>query len=187
MRNGAELDKIDMRILVELSHNPRITLTELSENTKISRPTISTHLKNLTDSGLIMNETGLSLRNLNFVTALVSIEAKQENESTTAEKFLRSCPRVKCLFRTPGKANLTVLVWGENTNTLNSTIESFRDLSNVEIVDIDYLGTPIHGDLGVGVFDKRDTAPCKEDCSRCPNYKNKLCVGCPATIYYKGP
>ena len=43
-------------------------------------------------------------------------------------EILRKCPRVQTIFRSPKKANIELGVWGENDQTINSTIESFRDI-----------------------------------------------------------
>jgi DNA-binding Lrp family transcriptional regulator len=69
-----------------------------------------------------------------------------------------------------------------------STIESFRDLHNAEIIYTLYLGTPIHGNIIINLnpFDKTET-PCGKICSECHRYSNEWCVGCPSTIHYKNP
>jgi Lrp/AsnC family leucine-responsive transcriptional regulator len=34
--------------------------------------------------------------------------------------------------------------------------------------------------------EKEAIAPCGKDCSECPNYLIKECLGCPVTIHYRG-
>ena len=134
MSNGLKIDKTDAKIIVELSENPRSTLTDLSNKTKLSRPTITTHLSTLLDSGLLIYKTGLSMKNLDFLSALVGIEVKGEANKIHAEKGLSRCPRVLNVFRTSGKANIHVYLWGEDEHTLNSTIDCFRNLPNIDII-----------------------------------------------------
>lgn len=189
MRNDQKLDKTDIKILEELSDNPQSTLTDLAANTKISRPTITTHLKNLDDSGFLIYEAGLSLVNLDFVTALVALEIKQEQSRIAAEDYLSHCPRVKHIFRTRGKANLHVFCWGEDDHTLTATIDTFRNMPNTEIISTLFLGRPVVGDCVLNISKERSKeSPCgKLICSECRTYKNGDCLGCPSTGDYKGP
>ena len=189
MSTGSKIDKTDAKIIMELAENPRSTLTDLASKTKISRPTITTHLNSLIDSGLLLYQTGLSMRNLDFVTALVGIEVKSEEARIKAEKCLSCCPRVLNIFRTVGKANLHIYAWGEDEHTLTSTIESFRNLPHSDIISTTYLGHPIHGDFVIKIPGKKNTeSPCgKQICTKCQTYLNGNCSGCPATNDYIGP
>ena len=189
MSNGSRIDKTDAKIVAVLSENHRCTLTDLSKKTGISRPTITTHLNELIGSGLLNYSSGFSLRNIDFPSALVGIEVKGESNRFIAEKSLSRCPRVLNLFRTSGKANIHVLVWGEDEHTLTSNIECFRNLPNIEIISTLFLGHPIHGDFTVKIpTEKHIESPCgKLICNDCQTYKNGNCAGCPATADYRGP
>jgi len=187
MVNKQKLDKIDIKIIEEISKNPRLTLTNLSTNTNISRPTLTTHLKDLSDSGLLIYEAGLSLKTLGFVTALVALEVKQEQSRIATENYLIHCPRVKYIFRTPGKANLHVICWGEENSTLIATINTFRNMPNTEVVSTLSLGTPIFGDYIIIPKQRSKDNPCGNLCYECNTYLNGSCLGCPSTEAYKGP
>jgi len=189
MRSNKKLDKIDLKILKELNKNPQSTLTDLAAKISISRPTITTHLKELNDSGLLLVQTGLSLKNMAFVTALVALEVKHEQSRINSEKYLSECPRVKMIFRTPGKANLQVLCWGEDEGTLYATIDDFRNMPDTDVVSILYLGHPIYGDFVLD-FSKEisEESPCgKLICKECKTFIKGECMGCPATRDYVGP
>jgi DNA-binding Lrp family transcriptional regulator len=189
MRSNHKLDKTDIKIIQELSQNPQSTLTDIAANTKISRPTITTHLKTLSDSGFLIYEAGLSLKNMGFLTALVALEVKQEQSRIATESYLSHCPRVTHLFRTPGKANLHVFCWGENDRTLTATINTFRNMPNTEVISTLYLGQPIFGDCIIDISKEMSKeSPCgKLICSECRTYINGDCLGCPSTEDYKGP
>ena len=189
MLNKYKLNKIDIKILEELSRNPNSTLTELASNTKISRPTITTHLKDLGDSEILIYKTGLSLRKMDFTTALVALEVKGEQSRSDIEGYLSHCPRVMNLFRTSGKSNLQVFCWGENEHTLASTIEDFRNLPGTEVVSSLFLGHPVSGDF---VIDLSKEKSCKSPCGKiisteCQAYLRGDCFGCPGTVDYRGP
>jgi DNA-binding Lrp family transcriptional regulator len=189
MRSPKKLDTIDLRILKELNKNPQSTLTDIASKTSISRPTITSHLKDLNESGMLLYQAGPSLRAMSFVTALVALEVKHEDSRRNSEKYLSECPRVKMIFRTTGKANLQVLCWGEDEGTLYATIDDFRNMPDTDVVSILYLGRPIYGDLVLD-FSKEisEESPCgKLICKECKTYEKGDCMGCPATPDYIGP
>ena len=146
-----ELDHLDLKIIRVLQKDGRISLTDLAEKVKSSRATVTNRLKRLIDEELIMVRGGLNLRKFGFKIVSVGLEVKKEPARKEVETYLKNCPRVLNLFRTPEKANIHAIVWGEDEHTINSTIESLRNLQNVEIVHIHYLGTPIHGNIIINV------------------------------------
>lgn len=183
-----KLDHLDLEIIRHLQKEGRISLTELAQKVKSSRPTVTNRLKRLVDEELIIVRGGLNLWKFGFKMASVGLEVKKESSQKEVEAYLKDCPRVLNVFRTPEKANIQLIVWGEDEPTINSTIESFRYLPNVEIVYTHYLGTPIHGDTIINVFPSNiDEAPCGMKCADCYRYNNAWCMGCPASKYYKNP
>jgi len=183
-----KLDRLDFKILKEMGANPRISITELAQNINSSRPTVTNRLSRLEEAGLISLVGGLSLMNLGFKMATVGLEIRTEETRTTVIEHLKSCPRVQTIFRTPGKANLEVGVWGEDDQTINSTVESFRDFPNVQVIHSNYLGTPISGRMTLNMrLGDAEKAPCSKDCVNCGRYTSGWCIGCPATKHYKNP
>ncbi len=146
---SAQLDKLDLKILCELQKDGRISKSKLSRNVGASRPTVRNRLKRLTNERLVIIKGGLNLRELKFKMAWVGLEVRTENTRVEVEQMLKGCPRVLNIFRTPEKANIQITVWGDDDHTINSTIESFRDIPNVDIIHTHYLGTPIHGDITI--------------------------------------
>ena len=183
------LDQLDLKIVHELQIDGRMSITELAEKVGSSRPTITNRMKRLIDEKLIIIKSGLNLRKFRFKVAYVGLEVRTDETRKEAEHYLRNCPRVLNIFRTPEKANIHLTVWGEDDQTINSTIESFRDRENVDIVYTHYLGTPIHGDIVIRVETPRQNgkAPCGKECVDCHRYNSAWCVGCPASKDYKSP
>ncbi len=179
------LDEFDLRIIQQLQIDPRISITALAEKIELSRPTAMIRLKRLLDEKLMIIKGGLSLREYGFKVAHVGLEVRTDKSRNETETFLRKCPRVLAIYRTPNKANIHANVWGENDQTLNSTIESFRDQQNVDIVYTYNLGTPIHGDIPIRVEAKSDVTPCNRTCSECRSFLNEWCRGCPSSSDYK--
>lgn len=184
----SKVDHLDLEIIRLLQKDGRISVTELAEKVKSSRATVTNRLKRLIDEELIMVRGGLNLWKFGFKMASVGLEVKKESSRKEVEAYLKNCPRVLNVFRIPEKANIHLIVWGENEPTINSTMESFRDLPNVEIVYTHYLGTPIHGNIIINEFpSNKDEAPCGMKCSDCYRYNNAWCLGCPASKDYKNP
>jgi len=183
-----KVDPTDLKIINILQTNGRASITELAKKVGSSRPTVTNRLKRLLDEELVIVRGGLNIKNVGFKIACTGLEAKNEATRRELEQTLTCCPRVLSIFRTAGKANIHIVLWGEEDQTISSTIESFRDIPNVEVVYTHNLGTPIHGDIMIPVVSKEvNETPCGKDCSVCYRYQKDWCVGCPITVSYKNP
>ena len=172
----------------ELQKDGRISITELAEKVGSSRHTVTSRVKQLLESRSVIIEAGLNLATVGYKMAYVGLEVKNDDTRRRVERILKSCPRVLNIFRTPEKANIHISVWGEEDQSINSTIESFRDFHDADIVYTHYLGTPIHGDIGIKVASAHsDETPCGKQCSECHRYENKWCLGCPITVDCMSP
>jgi DNA-binding Lrp family transcriptional regulator len=179
---------LDFKIIKELNDDPRISITDLSEKIRVSRLTISKRINRLKNEGILKTSCGFNLKNLGYKMAIVGLGVKSEKSRIKLENILIKCPRVYAIYRTLTKANILVELWGEDDQTINSTIESLRDLVNVDIVQTDYLGTPIHGKILIAPeYNNTEITPCKKNCFRCHRFKKFWCKGCPVTKYYKNP
>jgi DNA-binding Lrp family transcriptional regulator len=183
-----KLDRLDFKILRELTSDGRISITDLAEKVESSRPTVTNRLNRMKELGLLNVVGGLDFLNLGFKMATVGLEVRTEEGRKEALETLGRCPRVQTIFRSPKKANIELGVWGENDETINSTIESFRDISNVDIIDINYLGSPIKGSIILRLNPKdHEKTPCGMVCADCHRYQNDWCNGCPDSRDYKNP
>ncbi len=185
---ASKLDQLDLRIVHQLQVEGRALLTELAEKVGSSRQTVANRLKRLLDEELVIVRGGLNLQKFGFKMASVGLEVRTDKARREVEQFLKKCPRVLSIYRTPEKANIHVSVWGEDDQTINSTIESFRDNTSVDIVYTRYLGTPIHGNIAIDVEpSKNSETPCGMNCTDCQRYSNAWCAGCPASSDYRNP
>lgn len=165
-----------------------MSITELAKNVGSSRPTITSRLKHLISDEKAIIHGGLNLEKMGFKMACVGLEVKNKDTRNRVEKILGACPRILNTFRTTGKANMHIAFWGEKDEIIHSTIESFRDIENVDIVYSHYLGTPSHGKIMVPIHpEKKEKTACNKSCSSCERYTIELCVGCPMTKDYKNP
>jgi len=183
-----KLDEIDLKIIKSLMSDARRSATQLSKDVGVSRLTIINRLKKLTAENIIGTNMGINIGKLGFQTALVALEVKGDLKQQM-ERNLSDCPRVLTLLRLNEKANLLVLLYGENQNTLGSTIERLRDLPSVNIVYVHHSRPPLFPKaFSLRVFpEKNDLTPCGRKCRECLCYQNDRCVGCPAVTEYKGP
>jgi len=183
-----KLDKIDLRIIHSLMIDARRSATQLSKDVGVSRLTIVSRLKKLTAENIIGTNVGINIGKLGFQTALVALEVKGDLKQQV-ERNLSECPRILTLLQLNEKVNLLVLLYGENQNTLGSTIECIRGLPSVSIVYVHHSKAPLFPDnFGLRIFsEKKNLTPCGKECRACIFYRNDQCVGCPAVTEYKGP
>jgi len=183
-----KLDELDLKIILQLHRDGRASLTELANKIGTPRQTVTNRLKQLMDRELVLIRGGLDIKKLGYKIGDVGLEIRGEETRREIEKYLKGCPRILDIFRVPGKANFHIRIWGEEDSTINSTIESFGDVPNVEIIYTHYLGTPVHGNIIIAIDPKDQIeAPCGMVCENCNRYHNALCAGCPVTKYYKNP
>lgn len=183
---SVKLDKTDLKIIEALSKNARQPVTQLAIEVGVSRPTLINRLKRLMMEDLIGINVGLNLEKLGFLTAVVFLEVKGGENQANLEKNLTKCPRVVYAFRLEGKANVMVILYGEDKRTLKAMIESLRDFSGVDIVSVMHSESPLSGETIQVHSNKADITPCERRCSECFRFKDGSCIGCPAVIEYKG-
>jgi len=187
-RMTKKLDNLDLKIINILQDDGRASITELAKKVESSRPTVTNRLKKLMDDELVTIKGGLNLIKIGFKMACIGLEIINDDTRKEVEHHLRNCPRVLSISRIPEKANIHINMWGEDDHTINSTIESFRDIPNVDIIYTHYLGTPIHGNILINLEPgKEGDAACGKICSNCHRYNKAWCLGCPLTTYYKNP
>ena len=182
------IDDLDFKIVLQLQEDGRATITELAEKVGSSRPTVTNRLNRLIDEGIVTVTGGVNMEKFGYKMACIGLEVKSDEARAEFEECLTHCPRVINMFRTTGKANLHMTLWGEDDKALNSIVEGMRDSENVDVVYAHYLGTPIHGDVPVKVYSNDgETTPCEKNCTDCYRYENVWCPGCPISSSYRNP
>jgi Lrp/AsnC family leucine-responsive transcriptional regulator len=183
------LKEKDLRVIKLLGEDARKTITQISKETGLSRPTVTNMVKKMEDQGILQIKAGVSLHKLGFPTAFLALECKQIDKRMELQKSLASCPRVLMILEPSEKVNMLLLVYGEDQVTLKSTIESFRHFSGANLVDIYHSGPPmVPQSFNIPIFtEKADISPCARKCFECVNYINDECFACPAVKDYNGP
>lgn len=183
------LDQRDLKIIFSLCSDGRKTITRLSKDTGLSRPTVTNRLDKLMKQNILKVKACLNIKELEFPIVIIALEIYGRELRQRLEKRLIDCPRALILLRPAEKANLLAIFYGENQGTLRSTIESIVDQTGVNLVYAHYSDPPLFPEhFNLQVFpQKGDVTPCGLRCIDCPSYKRGQCLGCPAVVEYKGP
>ena len=180
------IDEIDREILSSLSEDPEISQAELSHRLKISQPAVSLRIRKLEERGVLARLIGTDIKKAQLFLAKVDLTAK--NVPKVLES-LEKCPLYLNCFLTSGRHNMTCLLVGENMRSIMSCIDSrLRQSLPVENIEFDMIVTPTRP-LIVPVkpkMEKKAVTPCGAECSTCTFYTSDRCLGCPASIHYKG-
>jgi len=184
-----KLDAVDLKILNSLAKDTRKTVTQIAIEVEISRPTVMKRLKKLTESNVLDLGGKVNVTKLQFKLGQMALKAKSPDAKQQLEKRLVNCPRVLFLMETSGNPHYLALLYGEDTETLVSTVESFKSFSGTEVVSWHRSKPPLKMEaFDLRIFLKKSKlAPCGKRCSDCYSYQNSECLGCPAVTEYKGP
>lgn len=180
------IDEIDREILSNLSEDPEISQAELSHRLKISQPAVSLRIRKLEEKGVLARLIGTDIKKAQLFLAKVDLTA---NNVPKVLESLEKCPLYLNCFLTSGRHNMTCLLIGENMRSIMSCIDSrLRQNLPVENIEFDMIVTPTRPFI-VPVkpkMEKKAVTPCGAECSTCTFYTSDRCLGCPASIHYKG-
>jgi len=180
------IDETDRRILSLLSENPNISQAELSDHLKISQPAVSLRMRKLEEKGVLTHVVGTDIKKAQLFLAKVDLST---NNVEGVLRALEACPMYLNCFLTSGRHNMTCLLMGENVRSIMSCVDSrLRQNLPVRNIEFDLIVTPTKP-LVVPLkprMEKSPLTPCGADCSTCSFYANERCLGCPASIHYKG-
>ncbi len=188
------MDDIDKKIISKLLKNGRTSYKKLGDTVGYTLMGVKRRVEKLLSKKLIEISAGINIENLNFQAALILLELEsQEALSKCLERF-KECPRIINLFTLLAGYNLAALVIAEDRETLESeSMEkcSLRCMPGVRRTEFYPIGS-IHYSpflrMRINLATKNmEIAPCNVSCKSCIRYKDKKCVGCPATKYYRGP
>jgi len=117
------LDEIDLKIIQKLTLDGRLSLTELSEGTNISRVAIASRIEKLTKAGLLNISACINLNKLNFQTLIVELQVEQ-NKIINFRKVIENEPRVVNSFEISGPFNFMLVCAAKNNEMLRHFIEN---------------------------------------------------------------
>ncbi|MEM2110342.1 MAG: AsnC family transcriptional regulator [Candidatus Bathyarchaeia archaeon] len=187
------MDDVDRKIISQLQIDGRATLEELAKEVGFTSMGVKKRLQRLSQQGAIRMAASINPFVFKLFPAVVLLEMESAEAMQKLLERFKDCPRVIQIFKTIGGYNLIALVVAENQDTLESiSIEkcSLRSSAGIRrsefypIGEIHFLPfLPVREHL---THKEIETAPCNVDCRPCARYITGKCVGCPATIYYRG-
>jgi DNA-binding Lrp family transcriptional regulator len=180
------IDETDKRIICLLSDKPQLSQAELSEQLKISQPAVSARIRKLEERGTLARLVGTDIKKAQLFLAKVDVSTDNVEQVL---KALEKCPLYLNSFLTSGRHNMIIFLVGENIRSMMSCVDSrLRQNLPVKNLEFDLIVTPIRP-LVVQIkpyMEKKRITPCGADCSVCTFYLNDRCLGCPASVNYKG-
>ena len=117
------LDETDLIIISKLTGDGRISLTELSEGTKLSRVAIANRLEKLGNQGVLKVSALVNLGKLNYQTFLVELQI-QNNKVPQFKKIIVNFPQVIHSFEVIGPYNFMLVCASKNNLELKDFVEN---------------------------------------------------------------
>jgi DNA-binding Lrp family transcriptional regulator len=186
------LDKLDWKIIKELQDDGRKSFRELGKAIKYTGLGAKKRVQKLLDQKIIKVSASVNSEALNIRLALLFLEMENGDAMQAVLDRFRNCPRVINFFTTLGGYNLVALVMAEDERALECesmekcSLRSAKGIRRSEfspIRDVHY--TPFLN-IRVPTETKEGPTPCGADCLSCRGYKSTKCVGCPASVNYRG-
>ena len=188
------MDGIDWTLIKQLQSDGRKTFKELGETIGFTSLGAKKRVDKLLEKGIVHISALVNTDALNLRLALILLEIESAETMRKIMDRYSKCPRVINFFTTMGGYNLIALVMAEDQATLESECMekcALRSGEGIRRSEVYLIGRvhhfpflPLKADA---LREKADTAPCGVQCSGCPSFQDKKCVGCPALSYYRGP
>ncbi len=181
-----KLDEIDRKIVSLLVENPHVSQSAIARHLKMSQPAICARMKRLRNSGIITYLVGVNLKNTDFYAAKVEMSAR---DPWKVLDFFKNCPMYLNGLITSGRHNLCLFFISEKLQAIESCINHhIRRNQNVVDVEFNVIITPAK-DFVVPVqiwCERGKVSPCGKRCAEQVCYLSEKCLGCPATVFYRG-
>ncbi len=186
------MDEKDRKIISILQRDGRATLSMIAEEIDLSAMGAKKRLDKLLGNGAVKIKALLNTENLGIITAIVAMELESAEALERMLERFKNCPRVLKFFITTGGYNLFALIFAEDYHSLESvslekcSLRSQEGVRRFEIYPIQEIQYDSFLDIDVIPEKDRETAPCGVYCGDCRRYRDKRCLGCPATKFYRG-
>ena len=185
------IDEVNKKLISELQRNGRMPVSQISDKLGMSNVAVKKRLDKLLKGELINVSANLNVEVLKAKIAVLLIEVKDLNTIRELASSLTKCPRT-IFFSGLMASSLLALVFGEDLSTLESIVGTCvaKGKKGIMHSEVYFVSFPIHPKfLPIKVLPKKEfeKSPCGMKCDSCECFKNKLCLGCPSSKYYRGP
>src|SRR3989338_1703195 len=116
------LDHIDEHIIQKLGENGRISLTELSNSSELSRVAIANRIEKLQQLGLLKVSALLNLDKLNYQTLVVELQIDNAKKKEF-KKIILDCPKILQAFEVTGQYSHLLICAAKSNNLLRKFVE----------------------------------------------------------------
>jgi len=183
-----QLNPTDRRIISLFAQNPKISQEDIAHETKISQPSVAARIKKLKDQGAL--ETHIGINPLKMGLSIGKVDITTTDTSALLEMFC-GCPYFVNGFTVSGRFNLCLLFMSENIATMEAIINGhIRPNPNVKEVEFNIVINSEKALVVPAVLtpEVSSAPPCGVllQCRDCNAFKDKKCMGCPATGQYQG-
>jgi DNA-binding Lrp family transcriptional regulator len=141
------LDETDISIFKLLRQNPRTPFTEIADTVGISRITAKKRVERMLGENLVKLSVEVNHQNQDGKMAMLGLEVEDKTRWDECISKVNSLPWVLMGFRSMGKANLQVLIYGETDELLEDYIDAFRSHPCVNFINADILGKVLVGEI----------------------------------------
>lgn len=185
MKN-AQIDEVNRKIISLLTENPKMSQSAIARVLGISQPAVYARIKQLEEAGIIEHVVGVNLRKTSLYIAKIDVTAKNPWKIL---EFFKNCPMYINGLVTSGRHNLCLFFISEKLSAIESCI-NFHIRKDPDVTDVEFnVVIATAKDLVVPIkmwHERRERSPCGRRCDRELCYPSGKCLGCPATIFYKG-
>jgi DNA-binding Lrp family transcriptional regulator len=183
-----KLDEKDRIIISMYAGDPDVSQEKIAKVVKLSQPSVAMRIKKLKESGAIESITGINPLKMGLYVAKVDISSNNPSEILN---MFRNCPYFANGFSISGEHNLSLFFVSESIATLEAIING-HVRPNKSVTDVNFnIVINSERDFIIPTIltpDITETPPCGIliKCQNCSQFKDKKCLGCPATGIYKG-
>lgn len=180
------LAETDRKIVAFLQEHPDASQREVAEHVGLTQPAISVRVRRLREEGLLRIVVGLDPQKSGLLMAKIDV---QTTDPQGLIDTFRRCPLLVNAFLTLGGTDVCLLIIGESVENLESIMDvHIRPMKGVQSANLQIVtraANPVVLSKAMAAT-KCDRTTCGFMCPACRYYREDLCTGCPATVYYKG-
>ncbi|MGV8161763.1 MAG: winged helix-turn-helix transcriptional regulator [Candidatus Nanoarchaeia archaeon] len=134
------LDKTEIKILNELSKNPKESLTDIGRKQNIDRLTVKKKIENLIKNKVIINFGGISdYSKHDFVVYYLLVRVEQSTPLSILKKPFEKLNNIFYAGKMLGDYDMILYLNARNPEELNSSIELFKESIEEHIIHYDLL------------------------------------------------
>lgn len=183
-----KIDEKDRTIISMFALNSEVSQEEIAKKIKLSQPSVAVRIRKLKESGAIETQTGINPLKVGLYLAKVDVSSTKPSDILS---MFKNCPYFANGFTVSGKHNLCLMFFSESVATLEAIVNGhIRTHKSVTDVDFNIVITAERSLVFPTILSQElsDSPPCgmMSQCKNCQSFKEKKCMGCPATGQYQG-